>query len=50
MQESASTPSRATTAPRIGTDSVAVHIYRGGKKKEEKFVVRTNPTAFTIEK
>ena len=36
--------------PAIGDDSVAVYVYRGGKKKEEKFVERTNPIDFTIEK
>ena len=36
--------------PAIGDDSVAVYVYRGGKKKEEKFVERTNPTDFLIEK
>jgi hypothetical protein len=36
--------------PAIGDDSVAVYVYRGGKKKEEKLVERTNPTEFLIEK
>lgn len=36
--------------PPIGDDSVAVYVYRGGKKKEEKHVERANPTEFLIEK
>ena len=36
--------------PSIGDDSVAVYVYRGGKKKEEKHELRENPTEFLIEK
>ena len=45
-----STNMTTSDRPAIGDDSVAVYVYRGGKKKEEKIVVRTNPTEFTIEK
>jgi hypothetical protein len=48
-------PDRTVTVsadhPKIGDDSVAIYVYRAGKKKkEEKYVIRTNPTEFTLGK
>ena len=45
-------PGRASTLktalPKIGDDGVDIYVLRG--KKEEKFVVKTNPTEFKLER
>ncbi|HUR80142.1 MAG TPA: hypothetical protein VM733_05220 [Thermoanaerobaculia bacterium] len=45
-------PGRASTLktalPKIGDDGVEIYVLRG--KKEEKFVVKTNPAEYTLEK
>ncbi|HYC89312.1 MAG TPA: hypothetical protein VEO54_08885 [Thermoanaerobaculia bacterium] len=47
-------PDRSATVfsdrPKIGDDTVEIYIHRGGKKKEEKIVERSNPADFKIEK